>query len=424
MRYTLIPVGEGKEFLQTIYLDSGNLALQKVTLGRNATTGLVDGGQNTIHVSRQHIQIYFEGEILFMLAVARQDRIVELNRVACGRSPIQLRVGDVISLIGALQYYNYVVSTVNVKNVFNIQKAMELNNKREPILIDDVPAAKKQRITSFEQEVINLDDSFDKSEKSSIFSEPFVPVSSSTYAYTSIVCSSNDFNKNNLSAEPTLENAVPTANSDPTTLIESIGCTESSSKPTHHLNEVIKNVLRQYECAICYETMACAVSLTPCGDTFCFGCILEWSAHNSTCPSCNGQFDLAGAIPNRVTDNAVREVLKDETEDLEAWEKRCAEGTEARKKFLAEKTTGKKTTSSIVSNPPISTPQVMTTSANPIVDTQRRGFVDLTDSIPTDPMSNSHFGIRNPDPARSTMFRWRIGSEPNRNSVHSNYGRK
>ena len=66
-----------------------------------------------------------------------------------------------------------------------------------------------------------------------------------------------------------------------------------------------EKILRQYECSICYETMALAHSLS-CGDSFCFICISDWASTHSTCPICQSSFDLKLAIPNKTVTSAIR----------------------------------------------------------------------------------------------------------------------
>lgn len=104
---------------------------------------------------------------------------------------------------------------------------------------------------------------------------------------------------------------------------------------SHRTSDLVKSLLEQYECGICFETMACAVSLTPCGDSFCYNCIADWALKATHCPFCNAPFDLKHSVPNRLVENSVREILKNEQEALSAWETRAAVGRERRKQALA-----------------------------------------------------------------------------------------
>lgn len=95
---------------------------------------------------------------------------------------------------------------------------------------------------------------------------------------------------------------------------------------------IVEGLLQQYECAICFEVMACAYCISPCGDCFCYECLEEWAGQSKkSCPQCRGRFDLKRAIPMKRIDNAIRETLKHRTEQLTAWEKRVEEGLKKQK---------------------------------------------------------------------------------------------
>lgn len=96
---------------------------------------------------------------------------------------------------------------------------------------------------------------------------------------------------------------------------------------------VIANLLRQYECPICYESLACAEGLNPCGCMFCFPCIKEWSQAHSQCPTCNVKFNMKASLQSKLVDNAVRDILKNEGDALASWEERVAEGIRQRADF-------------------------------------------------------------------------------------------
>lgn len=66
-----------------------------------------------------------------------------------------------------------------------------------------------------------------------------------------------------------------------------------------------EKVLRQYECSICYETMAYAHSLS-CGDSFCYSCISDWASKQGACPLCQAAFSLQQAILNKTVNSAIR----------------------------------------------------------------------------------------------------------------------
>eukprot|EP01031_Cornospumella_fuschlensis_P045187 gene45187-55275_t len=105
------------------------------------------------------------------------------------------------------------------------------------------------------------------------------------------------------------------------------------------LNSIL---LRQYECPICLEPMACAMSLHPCGDTFCCVCITGYlsTAKEQTCLCCQAE-DVAVLIslPNRMVDNSVREILRQEDPELLAlWVQKTQQGLLASKARIVSKT--------------------------------------------------------------------------------------
>jgi hypothetical protein len=298
---------------------------------------------NIQYVSRNHAQIALNENVLTMQAIARQDEIIYLNNEPCNRDTKILHPGDTISLIGSLKYFNFRVEI----DSSNVSKTAQTSKKRKPEEIieirDDHIEKKKSKPTT------NGDSSI------------FTNASASEVEIVSLLSSSSsNHNNNNNGGVVSLKGAKssnPFTNAFPpatTPTVEEIillddtsstttGHAESSSSNNNNNNnqesntpkmkEVVQNLLRQYECSICYETMACAIAIIPCGDTFCFPCIYEWSIKHKTCPSCQGLLDLKVSIPNRISDNAVHEILKNETIELQTWETRTNEGLKMYKNY-------------------------------------------------------------------------------------------
>lgn len=299
MRFVLMPVGKGRENLKEIVLDSEDPPVKrKIILGRNPETGLDQNMENAIHVSRSHLEVIVEGDKVYLNAVARQDNVVSVDDVWLARGRQLFNVGQRVSLIGAYKLYNY------------------------ELRVDDRPMPKRRKLEP-PSDVIDMVDV-----------NPPVTSSAKAGEAISLLTSSS---KGSSPRAPSLASEAP------------------------KVNAIITNLLRQYECAICYETMACAVSINPCGDTFCFSCMQEWSVAHSTCPTCSSNFDLRQAIISRVTDNAVREILKDEKDQLTVWEERVADGIQKRKAFLDGKSVNNTAASSTSSSKPVTSNTAATT---------------------------------------------------------------
>lgn len=110
-------------------------------------------------------------------------------------------------------------------------------------------------------------------------------------------------------------------------------------------------LLSQFDCPVCYETLASVCTLQPCGCNFCFDCIYKWNCEKNkkTCPCCNQLVALSKSSANKRLDSIIREFLKSrslhnssfKTEEeqreqiafLEEWENRVEAGIALREKF-------------------------------------------------------------------------------------------
>jgi rubrerythrin len=270
MKYILKPFGNGANCLNTLEFEHEN---QSLKLGRNSETGLDRPCEHIQHVSRSHVMMTYSHGKLFMDVISRQDDIVYVNGAVCERGEVELHTGDEISLLGSIQFFNYRVQTVETGSTQEL----------------DLRPSKKQKTAT------------DSSK----------PMTTATPAAST--------------TSPEEEQKKP----------ETTTSSSSSSSQNHH-HKLLEGLLRQYECEICFEVMACAYSLYPCGDCFCYVCIEDWSKNakaTPNCPHCQGTFDLNSAIPNKKNDNAVREILKLDPEQLKHWEVRVEEGLQRRKLF-------------------------------------------------------------------------------------------
>lgn len=313
MGFLLVPIGNGSEHMKQVELRSDDGTPKSITLGRNVVTGLddLDGNvhKQAPYVSRSHVEVCIDGERVTMNPIAKQEKIVHLNGIACERGVHPLQIGDVISFVGRLNYFNY-----------------ELRQ-------DVAPPPKRQRTIAPTDDVIEI-----------------------------------------LDGPPTTITGSRTISSDVISLVDSPP-TEAVAAP--QVNPVITNLLRQYECPICYESIACAESLNPCGCVYCFSCIMDWSKKNMTCPTCNTNFDLKTSVPSKLVDNAVRDILKNEAETLKAWEERVQKG-------LKERTAFREARQPLVARPaPANQPQPFHPPA-PV----RQTFVAVSRAVP--PAAQSH----------------------------------
>ncbi len=273
MKYVLNPVRLGAENLKTICVDSK--VNHQIVLGRNIETGLDQPSyKNVQFVSRSHALIIVENEKVFLQPDPKQVKNVLLNGTVCGTGRKLLQIGDIMTLLGAVNYYNYEF----VKDV----------SEFDPENI----SSKKRRTDDFlvRRDVINL----------------------SVETATTVV----DLSKNSSN------------NSSSTISIPVLTIPEPVKEPSKSgdARAMAAKLLRQYECSICYETMACSFSLSPCGDSFCFVCIADWAQKHSSCPLCQTKFEMKSSMVSKLADNAIREVLSTDPEQLREWEGRAKEG--------------------------------------------------------------------------------------------------
>ena len=296
MKYILQAYGKGAENLNSFNIDTSQN--YSIIIGRNLETGLDKACDHVQHVSRSHVAIHVRNNRVYMDAIARQDNIVFVNDVPCARGERELNVDDKISLLGTIGHFNYKLIKSNESSTQS--KKRKVDNSSVIELIDDEHNHKSKQPTRTYSQVISL-------------------------------MSSSSSDKGN-----TPTNNAPVQRTDilDRTFV-SHQQSESAPAATNAHAELIKGLLTQYECSICFDTMAGACNLSPCGDSFCFSCIEDWAKNHNTCPLCSGNFQLKFVVPSKVIDNAVREILKNENDQLADWEKRVEAGNNKRKEYLA-----------------------------------------------------------------------------------------
>lgn len=311
MKVVLTPFGNGSSKLQRIELSSSGNFPANCVLGRNSATGLDQLCEHIQHVSRSHVMVKCREDRVFIDVVARQDHIVFLNGKACDRGEIEVHPGDELSLLGSLSYFNY---------KFEFSPSHFLSNEHTQEMEENqLPPTKRQKLSSDAGNTAGQSISYVISSKEETF-----PSSRSSVPLPVVTPQP--------APQPVIESNVAPVTPPPSS------SSSTSASVANPEKKIIEGLLRQYECEICYEVMACAFSLVPCGDCFCYSCIEDWaSSSKKNCPHCNGEFDLKTSIPNKKIDNAIREVLKSDKEQSDLWEKRVEEGLDRRKKSLMEK---------------------------------------------------------------------------------------
>jgi pSer/pThr/pTyr-binding forkhead associated (FHA) protein len=339
MSFVLSPFGNGADYLKVIRLCRESNSQDTVVLGRNEVTGLSSQEcPNFQFISRQHIELHTRSARIWMKNRATQEGVVTVNDRIVGRDEIELHVGDTICFLGSLQYYNYILSADGKPPT------------SQPVVIDLMstseippPARSLNKTQSIGNEGnLTAEDSV---ELVQAVSPSPAPAKVASQDVSSAV-------------PPATPPAAPPAPATATAVMSPGTITKNTE---NIMKTVVKKLLREYECSVCYETLACAVSLNPCGCCFCYACIADWVEgsnkkakpslnssssssstgslsdlqYNAPCPHCNQEFSLLNVLPNRVLDAAIRGVLENVPEDLKEWEERVLAGTEMRKELQA-----------------------------------------------------------------------------------------
>ena len=279
--YHLKPTGSGSPHMEAIaiVLPKPPLSSAVRAIGR---ADLDAEDKHIQFISRQHVEVSCtsSGEF-FVTPVSRQSGHIFVNGICIpDKQQHKLSVGDTITLLGKLNYFNYVLTSGPPEASPDESSSSSSSRKRGR------PDEAKE--------------------------------------------TNNTVNK-----KPNGENLVQPESSEKVNgTIEALQAAPTTPVITAaHLEP-------HYECSICFEPLAHAHSVIPCGDNFCYICIVDWAEKNKKCPMCNATFDVNNLLPNRTVDNLIGEVLKTDQEKLQAWQQRCEEGIERKKAAAAAASVG------------------------------------------------------------------------------------
>ena len=70
----------------------------------------------------------------------------------------------------------------------------------------------------------------------------------------------------------------------------------------------LDNVSKFLYCSICDDIFRNPIRLKTCGHTYCIGCILQWSKHNSNCPLCREEFSEKDIKTDIIATNIINDL--------------------------------------------------------------------------------------------------------------------
>jgi pSer/pThr/pTyr-binding forkhead associated (FHA) protein len=268
--YYLVPVGFGHTCLNTIEVDTSNI--KPIVLGRNRNT-IKDSETCIQHIeslSRNHAEIVYEGNQIYVKSISTQPGTLHKNGQIC--DPGMLIPLSTGDTISLLGS----LSAFNYK-LKKVTKRKKNENKADHEIFQDSTQNQSQSVKT-------------------------------------------DTNGENFTTIQDVEFVAQTKKGKSS--VKAV--TESSTKA----------IQEHLECVICCNLMAFSHSLSPCGDSYCYECILSWSCKKNTCPTCQSDFLMATTVPNRRLDNIIREVLEEqkisgsdkEDAELLSWEQRVSQG--------------------------------------------------------------------------------------------------
>lgn len=287
MALVLVPFGDGAKYLKPFCFrrDQGNT---HILIGRNEETGLDKACPNVLYLSRSHVAVMVKGNgKIYMSAIARQDRVVSMNGVVVSdRKDVELHVGGRFSLLGSIDWFNYVLITAS--------------NYQEIVRMVQSTAIHRAHTTS------------------SSANEPMQQM-------------------------PAVGNKRERQEDAVGAPVETEGGGSSSNKRTVRNNEIVtkstlNGLFHQFDCPICYDTMASVCTLSSCGCNFCYHCIETWYCvrRKNQCPCCNQTFELPKSVANKRMDTVIREFLKIQAtteKEIDDWEDRVVVGIQRRKAY-------------------------------------------------------------------------------------------
>jgi hypothetical protein len=291
----LVPFGLGAKYLKPFRFNR-DLFPQTMLLGRNVETGLDKSCPNVLYVSRSHVSICVkENRKIMISAIARQERVVAFNgKVLADRVEAEIPIGSTFSLLGSIGWFNYALVT---SSTYEVLKNTELGDASILSPPTDAPAA----------DLVVADRKRDREEEEE--DEKVEPVACRVKVEDALFIG------------PAVKNES----------IKSIANAPVSKN-------VLRGLFHQFDCPICYDTMAATCTLFPCGCNFCYHCIETWYCikKKSTCPCCNQNFALPNSAPNKRMDTTIRDFMKAlqvNKETMNDWEDRVLVGIQRKQAY-------------------------------------------------------------------------------------------
>lgn len=347
--FFLEPVGLACEHLNQVEFDTSSNTT--IVLGRNPIT-VKPSSYNTKYieyVSRKQAELVIVNNLISIKPLTTTDGSVCVNGVPCSyNKSTPLTVGDTFSLLGSHGFFNFKLRPLKKRKVESSQSVTELSPKLNAQSSSSATVREPVSSHSNSQSVVYMGQSPQRNTKSKTNSstqDGVEYIESGKAASTSSPVGSKTGNQK--------ARAAP------------------SDTPTNKIEEHL-------ECVICFSHMAFAHSITPCGDSFCFECITSWSSRKNKCPNCQGEFNMANTVPNRVSDNIIRDVLerRADTEEgaqaLKEWEQRVEQG-KTLKKILLEDKNGASSSSAAARKPPLAGPAATAAAAAAPVHVAQHG---------------------------------------------------
>ena len=329
MSFYLEPVGLASEHLNQIDIDTSSN--NSIILGRNPAT--VKPSSYDIkyieYVSRKQAELVIINSSIYIKPLTLSDGGVSVNGVPCAYNNLNpLSVGDTFSLLGSHGYFNFKLRS---------QKKRKVDSSSSPGSV----AQRSPNPNPHSSNAAVVKEPTQSSSQSN--SQSVVYVGKSPHRSTRSKTSENiEF----VGTGTTSSSSSALAGLKPSSQI-----TESAPPAVHSVPKIEQHL----ECAICFNHIALAHTINPCGCVFCFECITSWSSRKNTCPNCISEFQTGTMSPNRVIDNIIRDLLEsqagssaDGARALQEWEERVSQG-KALKKMLLEDKAGASSSSSAVS---------------------------------------------------------------------------
>lgn len=297
--YELEPIGQGADELKAVQITS-DIGINSIYLGRNELCGLDAGNpsMNSKYLSRKHLELAITPSLRVRVNKSMNKAGVSINNqlisedIILNEKWINVKSGDKISLLRNLNQQLYFTYRIIDKQAPSKPEQTDSN----PLLS-----------TPIELDLTMGEGDEDEDEK--------------TEELPDQIRREKRKRAENSPLHSKKNNAL--------TLEDESSDTHSNPNPST-IRVISKDILDQrneLECCICCSDFACAHALNPCGCTFCYECLTDWTkkTNNKKCPRCNQTF--RDSIFMAVANNIVKSFLKANfPEELPDWEGRNERG--------------------------------------------------------------------------------------------------